>query len=607
MKVKDIKLPRAIIYSLLFLSFFASCSEDITDDSGNPSPEKSEGVICNVDPFDFEDSAYSRSSLSVSSSGMTFAWDDKEKITIFSDTENSGDFTLQRQSGNTAVFDGGGFDLKEGKLYYAFSKSTKAYGDNGYHNAPESFKSDALTNIICTYEGQRQLADYDPSHLGMYDYQAATATAYATNSARFKFKHLGLTLMMVINDLPANIRFKQLTMYDASEDLFRGFDRTINLSKGVSDSDYSPAWNSSTPNEDAQRFTVDLGAEDGSGIKVEEAYKQLIVFAEIPPFDFTNKTIAFRLTPAEGQTIGDKPVKPYFCLYNGKPLLAGKAYQMVMNAQECTQYTINLKIMHEWIKGNTVNQSRANNAGDPGTTTEDVLPTHLYAFFVNDGALVQTAKMEDIPANCWETVDHISTLKGVGWTIVKEGPESTSPKLTLDNQYTNDPKVYIVATTAAMNFSLAYGTPESDIQALAYNYTNQEQMLGIYSTPYCEGSAFTGALGDDVKDVRLYHVASKVDLNWESEAAALTGNVSVNNFPTTGLKIFAPTKCGGTGTATESVSLNEGNSHYGRTVFYLPQPANATYNVTLGGTTQDITFTPDATYTSWFRGLITKQ
>lgn len=612
---------RYFIHTLLLyiLSLLSACSGSENDIIELPGTSEysvtSEGIICTVKPFELQDEQVcTRSSLTKGSSGMVFAWQVGDKITVFSDASNRGDFTLVSQTGQNATFDGGGFHLVAGATYYTISKSITACkdaDDKDWHNAPEAFNVDAATNIRVTYEGQRISSNENTDHMGTYDYNAAVGVSDVENHVHFDYNHLGVTLRVKIQSLPVGKKFKSIQMYDASEDAFREMTRYVNILQ-------TPiALKEPVITSESQRLTVALGVKVG---EVEQGMEVpsngiLDLFISAPPVDLTGKTIAFRLTPVDGQKITDngeeKDLKPYFSLIDGKNFVAGKAYQLKMTAEQCTQYKVNVKIVHDWHNGNAVTQTRA--AGDPGYEYKDELPTHLYAYFINGGKVVENPTViTDIPSTEWTTKDGISTYTG-------------NTKLTMDNKYKDNPKVYIVASKGALTMPsvTVNTTTETDILAATYSYPTSTQseaqtyMRALYSTPYTATyKDFVGALTDDVKDVRLYHVASKVDVNWENTTAtALTGNVSVNNFPTTSLSLFKPTSANVSGgSATVTTAITPGTAWNGRTVFYLPQPSNnatqpssATYNVTIGSKTQDIAFTPDPVYTSWFRGLVTIQ
>lgn len=597
---------------LLYIStifFLVSCAEEIgiTENTESPSPSTKgiEGVVEDM-PFD-ENIPETRSTLTFNATqGFLFAWEANDQLTVFPDGDgsNKGTFHLKTGEANKAIsyFDGGGFTLTKDKLYYALSKSEST--------APSSAETEmaidltTISNLKATYAGQTQSANGNSSHLGKFDYMAALAKAEAADRASFVFKHLGCNLFMDITfpESARGITFESVELYEAGKDEFRQPVRTINLKNGGSTpSTYSPAWNEPDMSGTPARFSLKLGE---SGFTVGSD-KNLKLFIELPPFDFTSKTLVCHLNRKDKSDSN----KDWFYTYTGKNFVAGKSYWIKPTAAECTQYNINVQLIQNWQKGNTVSQTRA--IGDPGIEEKLDLPKYLYAYFINGGRLVQTATATDITENKWQkTEDGIYNYIG-DWTFNVEsgGKVPQGTKLALDNSYGTNPKVYIIASKEAITQPTvtlgSSGTTEDDVKAFTYTYTNQDFIKNLYSTPWA-ASDFTGELNSDYKDVKLYHVASKLDINWEA-SSAISGNVSVNNFQTTGLSYFKPsTGNTGSGTGKESTTITTGTAYNGRTVFYIPQPSSATYNITTGtGKTHDITFTRDEVFSSWFRGLIT--
>lgn len=609
-------MKKYILYFLLAL-IFASCSqmEDVDDSNTSCS---NEGIVCTVKPLElsegFDD--VTRSSLSLGSGGMNFAWNIGDMITVYPEQTgtgvNSGEFTLGTINANnsaSASFTGGGFNLTKGKVYYTFSKCTN---EKASSFCPTGVNTDSYTNITMSYAGQRMTANRSTTHLGKYDFMSAKATSTEENNASFTFQHLGLTLRLVIQGLPADNEYTKITMYDADDNLFRELTRTTNITSSSS-SDYLPYLNTPDITDESVRFSLDLGENASTGITVNGT-ENLVAYMEIPPMDFSGKTIAFHI---------DGKKKDYYCLYTGEKLSAGHAYQMTMTAKECNTYNVKILVNHDWTKGNAKTTEVTRAVGDPGITDDVVLPQYIYAFVINKGHLVQKLNLTDLE---WTTSDNVSTLNS--WKIDGVGDPKTgepyntvlTPTLDSDKSKIKDPRLYIVASneeitswkkndgTAIESFDLgtSSGTSEDMIKSLAYDYSTN--IKNIYATPYA-GTNFTGDLSDDVKGIHLYHVCSKVDINWKNTTtSALSGNVSVTGYPTANLSYFQPTSNPSATTTvsptTVSVALTTGTAYTGRAVFYLPQPSSATYNVTVGSTTHDITFTKDNVYTSWFLGQI---
>lgn len=609
------------IHNLLYLAFslllLASCASDndvASDDNGGKNDY--EGVTATVLPVEFD--ATSRSSLSFGSSGMTFAWSSGDELTILSDVDNSSRsiYTLKQNLGPlTASFDGGGFKLVRSARYYAFSK---AEGKNSSVNIPDK------ANITVDYSGQRQVASgtANTSHLGDYDFMAATATCSPDieDNAHFKFQHLGFTLYIKMTGVPSTGKYKKLEIYD-SKNMYRKPVRTIDLSKGldVATGTYAPAFNpenvQSEEYKTAPRFSLLLGPDTDEGISAD-ANGQLDLFIELPPVDMSDNTFVFSLVPANSET------KPFFMKSDDskykKPYVAGKAYMIAGEAKQTTTYEVSLKVNHDWQLGNAV--SRA--TGDPGNEEKYEKPKYIYYVFCVGGNVKQVDEhyynriTVANPETDWTTSSDkvLDTYNKNTFTFSVEETEKGKTK-----------NVYFVASTSDLSSSfsgITSSTTEAEIQNLVYSIQNastsntaldnsQTFLRDLYSTPWESQSTFIGALKDPYQDVILYHVAAKVDLKWNS-SAILSGNVSVNNVMSTNLSLFKPTANPTTGTANYTVTnaIDEETMFNGRQVFYLPQ--FKTYNVTVGGNVQDgsadhplVTFTPATTngWTSWLRWL----
>ena len=608
---------------------FASCASDDAANGGTESTNTYDGVVAEVLPME-DASQGTRSSLSFHpQNGMIFAWNaptpNPDVLTVFpASGAASGNYTLSNilnENKTVAQFTATGFSLSKNMRYYALSKKE----DTGKH---PNWKFPSAGNITVDYSGQRQTASGDDqtSHLGEYDFMAATALCEAQDQAYFAFKHLGLTLRMILKGLPAGVEYTELEIYD-SENTFRQPIRTINLANGLDgEGNYTPAYNELDVNSDsykqADRFKLALGSGEGEhpGIittdedGVTSGKKKIVAYIELPPFDFTGKDIVFFLKSKDG-------TKNYYGTYEGYKLNAGKAYQMTVNMKPATTYIVNVKVAYNWQLGNAqpaLAKTRA--TGDPGFDDSFEAPNYIYAFFCVNG------KVKDY--SIIHVGEKISTNPNDAWTAPDQNnviTYKTPLTFSVDNPTdANSARVYIAASKTALTLpSITKATSaESVVNTMTYSIpgvvaapssnvaldASQQFLRDLYSTPW-EGSehaaTFEGALKDYYHDIVLYHVAAKVDLKWNS-TSVLSGNVSVNSVVGTGLSIFQPTtNTWDTGSYTVTTPITDGTKWNGRQVYYLPQFANSNckYNVTIGSKTQYVTFSPATTsgYTSWLR------
>lgn len=610
---------------------FASCASDDAANGGTESTNTYDGVVAEVSPME-DASQGTRSSLSFHpQNGMIFAWNapdnNPDVLTVFpASGAASGNYTLSNilnENKTVAQFTATGFSLSKNMRYYALSKKE----DTGKH---PNWKFPSAGNITVDYSGQRQTAsgDNQTSHLGEYDFMAATALCEAQDQAYFAFKHLGLTLRMILKGLPAGVEYTELEIYD-SENTFRQPIRTINLANGLDgEGNYTPAYNELDVNSDsykqADRFKLALGSGVGEhpGITptvedgVTTGKKKIVAYIELPPFDFTGKDIVFFLKSKDG-------TQNYYGTYAGYKLNAGKAYQMTVNMKPATTYIVNVKVAYNWQLGNANNVALAKTraTGDPGFDDSFEAPNYIYAFFCVDGVVKDYSEI-----TVAHTGDDAWTAPDQNNVITYKTPLTFSVDNPTD---ANSARVYIAASKTALNIpEITEGSSEeSVVNTMTYSIpdvvaapssnvaldASQQFLRDLYSTPW-EGdehaATFEGALKDPYHDILLYHVAAKVDLKWNSEMAlpttGETAKIKVNNVLGTGLSIFQPTtNTWAAGSYNVSTPITDGTKWNGRQVYYLPQFANSNckYNVTIGSNTQDVTFSPATTsgYTSWLR------
>lgn len=633
-------MKHTYLYTTILCSlFFVSCNNEIVE-THNGEIGNAKEVIGTIEPIkhvDFEELA-TRTKLSYTSTGMQFAWEDKDPITVFAEKS---DQTKQEYTvfagGETqlAKFDGGGFDLTPDERYFAITTTeSKA-------PMPEVSRIPDKRNITLTYAGQRQTEFGSTTHLGAYDYMAATDVANELRSAKFHFYHLGATIRIYVTmpEAAKDIAFKQIEMFD-SENSFHQPVRTLNLTKGVTDEGYTPAWDEldtkSSDYMNSPRFTLDLGPTTGEGIKPRESDGKLIAYMEVPPFDFTNKDVIFKFIPV------DPSKNTYYVVWSKHyNIVAGGAYQVNGTAATANDYKLSIKLNRLWQHGNTTDNSAKTRAtGDPGFDKEYDLPKYVYYVFFA-GNKIQQVNNETEKNNYYNTI----VVEDGGWkpssdeTIFTlwDTTNDKSKQINLSTSDSGEKNVYIIASTIDLSTSLSVGssTTKTQIEALTYSIqekeeggkvviSKQEFLRDLYSTPLPTSSSevFVGKLTEPYQDITLYHTAAKVDLKWNNETdtplptTGANNQIKVNSVKDTGLFLFKPTEnTYETGSYTVSAPITTGTMWNGRQVFYLPQFANSAdpassckYNVTIGNKdAEDVNFSPSTAngFTSWLRWLKT--
>lgn len=647
--------------SALFLN--SSCSDEIVSEEVKPVEQTESGIYAETHPMELIDS---RSSLVFDNVNkmMAFSWTADDKLTIFAlnDDQAKQEYSLLDGAGGLkAHFTSSSFKLAKDQRYFAVSKVQ--------NNAGGETTIPSQNNIYLDYSGQIQKGNASCDHLAKYDYMVASGLCTVEDQVYFDFQHLGFTLRVLMYTESAadkdefdETKFTSLQIYD-SGNMFRQPKRKFAFSAGYNDTykTYVPSWPEQDIANDAKLFSIKLrsGASDTEGIKPKdtrcdgtsptgENYR-LISYIELPPVDFTNKTIGFIL---KGTNSSDKEVV-YYATYPGFAMNMGKIYQVNLKLKKTTPYEITLKINHDWQLGNT-NDSRAG-TGDPGNEDKFDVPPYLYYIYCVGGYVRNVEPVEGadltkaIPVNkihvdgkkCdnttdaddeWTTDKSISTYGKKLVFPMADAEKDKSKHLYVIASRTQLPETTFSGITGSTYESPTAGTPESTIRNLMYsiggvktpnisidasgdaaNKASQLFMRDLYSTPWDEKN-FSGDLKNPVQDVFLYHVAAKVDLNWNSATplnlTAPNNLIKVSDVNSTGLKLFTPTdNSGATGSYTVQNAITEGTMVNGRQVFYLPQFNS--YNVSIGthsyntSGSNPVTFSPATTngWTSWLRWL----
>lgn len=468
-------------------------------------------------------------------------------------------------------------------------------------------------------------------------------------------------------------RFTEMEIYD-SENSFRQTERYFSFAEGTSDDakSYTFKWPEQEISQ-MDRFKLTFMNQEESqgtnehpftGLKGITRFDQyndggtnknyrIIGYMEVPPADFTNKDVVVMLKGYYNKKedgVWKQHDVSYVAKYNSGWLFNDATIYSVEPGTACQisnitmkkpdKFDVSLKINHMWQHGSTLDNSRA--TGDPGYDKEIFKPSHIYYIYCHDGKVVlptsdATHTVTHITNATWDTKNN----NGVYISTFKSGDGNTTGIITLDKPDckktpTKDDNceyhLYVVASKEAIPESyfstvVADASEEAVVRALTYDLPGtvsgtdkqpasdiQVFMRDLYSTPWDDVS-FVGDLTDPIQDVILYHVAAKVDLEWNSTTAINT--VSVNDVKNSGLYMFQPTMntyASGSYTETKDLTTDVNLWYNGRTSFYLPQyvnslspSSNCKYNVTLGGSSpEDITFdnlSTEGGFTSWLRWL----
>ena len=172
--------------ALLALSALVACGEDAAmDESLNLSNGKTLERI-SITGKDFHVDGATRSSVVVDNAGVNFLWAANDTVGIFPNSGSQAEFAMEEGVGmQTATFNGGGWALKHSATYSAYY--------------PYNFYNRDLTKIPVRYEGQTQEGNAATSHLGAYDYMAASVATPSNGAVAFDMQHMGALVMLQTN------------------------------------------------------------------------------------------------------------------------------------------------------------------------------------------------------------------------------------------------------------------------------------------------------------------------------------------------------------------------------------------------------------------------
>ena len=172
--------------TLLALSALVACGEDAgMDESLNLSNGKTFERI-RITGKDFQIDGATRSSVVIDHNGVNFLWAANDTVGIFPNSGSQAEFAMEEGVGmQTATFNGGGWALKHSATYSAYY--------------PYNFYNRDLTKIPVKYEGQTQDGNAATTHLGAYDYMAASVATPSNGAVAFNMQHMGALVMLQTN------------------------------------------------------------------------------------------------------------------------------------------------------------------------------------------------------------------------------------------------------------------------------------------------------------------------------------------------------------------------------------------------------------------------
>ena len=241
------------------------------------------GVRMEVPPILFDGDT--RATMEAGESGLSFYWSTDDAVGVHSTAGGFARFALQSGAGTaSALFDGQGFDLREGETYYAFF--------------PYELSASDRTAVPLRYDGQTVTGSDDRSALLSRDYLYASGQPDGNGKVGFDFRHAGAFLRLTLS-LPAGTPVDRVELLPTYDEIPTSL--TLDLSKDA-------------PSVLSTAVSLNIGAEG----TVVPADGELVVWAAMPPRSFT--AASFAVLVHSGDDV--------FTLHHkGSAFQAGKAYR----------------------------------------------------------------------------------------------------------------------------------------------------------------------------------------------------------------------------------------------------------------------------------------
>ena len=241
------------------------------------------GVLMNVPTILFDGDT--RATMEAGESGLSFFWSADDAVGVHTTAGGFARFALQSGAGTAgALFDGQGFDLREGETYYAFF--------------PYDLSASDRTAVPLRYDGQVVSGSDDRTALLSCDYLYASGTPDGNGKVRFDFRHVGAFLRLTLS-LPAGTAVDRLELLPTYDEIPTSL--TLNLAADA-------------PTTVSSAVSLSIGAE---GTVVPES-GELVVWAAMPPQSFSDAAFAVLVHSGD---------KVYTLRHKGSAFKAGKAYR----------------------------------------------------------------------------------------------------------------------------------------------------------------------------------------------------------------------------------------------------------------------------------------
>jgi len=175
------------LIALAAILFVSSCQIDRTNTGADKDVSQVRFVVQDFVYDGFPESVQTKVDFTITSAGAKFKWSANDTVGIYPSQGSQVYFCMNRGAGtSSAMFTGGGWALKGGYLY----RSYYPFIGDMYLDA---------TEIPVSYLGQKQTGNGGTSHIGPYDYMAASGTSSESGSLVFKYKSLESLIQFRLN------------------------------------------------------------------------------------------------------------------------------------------------------------------------------------------------------------------------------------------------------------------------------------------------------------------------------------------------------------------------------------------------------------------------
>ena len=337
---------------LLALVSLFSCSQDIV----NTDLDDEVTSVRVLAPEDIVfTGADTRGTEITSSDVLRFTWATTDTLGIFPNKGNQVEFPITSSEGGTsAVFNGGGWALKNQSSYAAYYP----FSVWNYHRNNQK--------ILLDYTGQVQDGNGSYAHLSAYDYLASSKTTPSNNTVTFQMNRQGSILYI---DIPVPVPCKVNSLVVSCDEAIFVDKATLDISGD------SPTV---TPVNVSNSLTLTF-----ENVETTEANENVRAYMAVSPVNFTDKTVTATLNTDQG---------PYSATVVSREVLKGKAaflrfsedFAPIMNnviLYTTTDGEIITPSGNE-LSGNKIVSNVYSNGVGLMTFQEDVINIHNSAFYL---------------------------------------------------------------------------------------------------------------------------------------------------------------------------------------------------------------------------------